>query len=393
MRSDDVRGAQAAQAAQAAQTMTSGRTSRAVCTAIAVALVVSFLGLMARSYHPGTGFTALIGFPAGHDYEVPALRGVPHYDYAGISYDGQYYAQLALDPLLKDPRTDRAMDLAPFRARRILFSWTAYIAGLGRPAWVLEVYALQNVVAWLLLAWLLARWMPPSTPRGLAAWTACLFSHGLLWSARFALLDGPSLVLTAVAVRLSEDGRPWLSAAVAGVNGLGRETNVIGGLAQPVPRARRDWLRLAGAAVLVVLPLLVWEDYLWSIYRSNIFLGTNTQAGLPGVEFAAGIAAAVRSSALLDVCVLVPLLVQAVYIAVHVRRAGEPWWRVAAGYVLLLLVLDRVLVAPSTGAITRVLLPLTVGFNVLLMREARGGRFWPWLVAGNLHLVPAAWIL
>ena len=65
----------------------------------------------------------------------------------------------------------------------------------------------------------------------------------------------------------------------------------------------------------------------------------------------------------------------------------------AAGYVLLLLVLDSVLVNPATGAITRVMLPLSVGFNALLAREGRGARFWPWLALGNLHLVPAAWIL
>jgi len=72
------------------------------------------------------------------------------------------------------------MDLAPFRAQCILFSWTAYMLGFGRPAWIIEAYAIQNVVCWLLLAWLLVRWIPPSSGRGLALWTACLFSHGVL---------------------------------------------------------------------------------------------------------------------------------------------------------------------------------------------------------------------
>jgi hypothetical protein len=369
---------------------------------IAAALVVCFLRMMSRYYHPGTGFTSLIGFPAGHDYEAPAMRGIPHYDYRGAgAYDGQFYAQRALDPLVKDPRTDRAMDLAPFRARRILFSWTAYVAGLGRPAWILEAYALQNVVAWLLLTWLLTRWMSPSTPRGLAAWTACLFSHGLLWSVRFSLLDGPSLALTAAAVRLSEGGHSLLSAAVVGVNGLGRETNVIGGLAQPLPRSWSGWLRLTAMTVVIVLPILVWEDYLRSIYRSTILAGADAQTSLPGVEFAAALASAVQavrlsgveSWAMLDVCVLAPLLVQAVYVVTHGARVREPWWRVALGYALLLVVLDKVLVAPSTGAVSRVMLPLTVGFNALLIRESKGNRFWPWLLAGNLHLIPALWVL
>jgi len=222
------------------------------------------------------------------------------------------------------------MDLAPFRARRILFSWTAYLAGFGRPAWILEAYALQNVVSWIVLAVLLAWWMPPTTPRGLAAWTACLFSHGVLWSARFALLDGPSLALTAYAVRLVEQGHDVASALVAGVNGLGRETNVLGALAQPLPRSWRGWLRLAGLAALVVLPLLVWEDYLRSIYRSNIFAGVDAQTSLPGVEFTRALidtVAQTRIDGLLtgsatNLCILGPLMVQAVFLLVSVTALG-----------------------------------------------------------------------
>src|SRR5688572_10118450 len=64
-------------------------------------------------------------------------------------------------------------------------------------------------------------WIAPTSPRGLAVWTACLFSHALLWSVRFALLDGPSLVLIALAVAAAERGRSLLSAGIVGVAGLG----------------------------------------------------------------------------------------------------------------------------------------------------------------------------
>jgi hypothetical protein len=369
--------------------------------AIACVLVALFVFSIRKYYHPGLGFTALIGLPAGHDYEAPAMRAVPHYDYAGAGvYDGQYYAQRALDPLVRDPLTDRAMDLAPFRARRILFSWTAYLLGLGRPAWILEAYALQNVVCWLILAWLLARWMPPSTPRGLAAWAACLFSHGLLWSVRFALLDGPSLLLISLAVMLSESGRTWVSAVIAGISGLGRETNVLAVLAQPLPTNLRAWARLAGALALVAIPLLVWEDYLYSIYRSTIFAGAEGQATTPGVAFSAAVMTAwahVRSAGLfspagLDLCILGSLLVQAV-VLVFRPRPRDAWWRVGAGYAALLLIMDHVLVTPSTGAITRVLLPLTAAYNVLLVRYSGGKGFWALFLGGNLHLLPGLRVL
>jgi hypothetical protein len=63
------------------------------------------------------------------------------------------------------------------------------------------------------------------------------------------------------------------------------------------------------------------------------------------------------------------------------------WWRVACVYAVMMLFLDPILVAPLTGAITRVMLPLTIGFNILLAKESAPARFWPWFIAGNLHLL------
>ena len=86
------------------------------------------------------------------------------------------------------------------------------------------------------------------------------------------------------------------------------------------------------------------------------------------------------------------IIVQAGYVLIR-REYTSAWWRVALPYVVLLLVLDGVLVNPHTGAITRVLLPLTVGFNVLLASEPRPRHFWPWFAAGNLHLLSALTVM
>jgi len=121
----------------------------------AYALVVAtFLAGVTRYYHPPFGFTAFIDFSStNHPYEIPAVQSAPHFDNPAPSgYDGMYYAQLAVEPLLRDPAIDAALDNPPYRARRILFSWTAYALGLGRPAWILKAYSFQNVIAWLLLA-------------------------------------------------------------------------------------------------------------------------------------------------------------------------------------------------------------------------------------------------
>ena len=362
---------------------------------IAAALVILFLASVARFYHPGTGFTALIGFPAGDTRSSQILRDTPHYEYpAWASYDGQFYAQRAFDPLLRNPDIDHAMDSAPFRARRILFSWTAYVLGLGRPAWILEAYALQNVACWLLLAVLLTRWVPPTSCRGLVLWTACLFSHGLLWSVRFALLDGPSVLLIACAVAAVERRRVLTSAAIVGVAGLGRETNLLAVFAQPAPADTRSALRLAGRLVVIALPVAIWYDYLRSIYRSTLLTGASSFV-LPGTGLAKSwrdVLSGVNQYGLFSgdglwLCLLLAMAVQAAYLLLR-RDYAAPWWRVAVAYAVMMIFLHSELVDPNTGAITRVLLPMTVGFNVLLAREPRWTRFWPWFLAGNLHLIP-----
>jgi len=362
--------------------------------ALALMLCVVFLASVARFYHAGYGFTALLGMPKGHDYEVPELRALPHIDYDGTGYDGQYYVQLALRPTLRDSAIDRAMDSPPYRARRILFSWTAYVLGLGRPAWIVQAYALQNVACWLLLAWLATRWIPLDTGRQFAAWVAALFSHGLLFSVRFSLLDGPSLLLIALAVLATERGRSWLAAAIAGIAGLGRETNLLAAIAlSRGSHETRPWLKLFALAAIVVLPLALWHDYLWSIYRSGSFAG-GEQLARPLSAFLgawrttlAGIRVdGALSPSLHPLLVLVSLTVQAAFL-VFDRQWRDPWWRIAGAFAVLMLIVSPAVWVGSPGAITRVVLPLTFGFNVLLVRAQRG--FWAWFVLGNLHLLPA----
>src|SRR6185436_14989974 len=139
--------------------------------------------------------------------------------------------------------------------------WTAYVLGLGRPVWILDAYALQNVACWLAIAWLITRWISPLTWRGLSLWIACLFSHGLLWSVRFALLDGPSLMLTMCAVAAAEREHALGSAALVGINALGRVTNLLVAVAQPIPRTRTAWVRFAVSLLIAVVPSLIWMDY------------------------------------------------------------------------------------------------------------------------------------
>lgn len=367
--------------------------STATCRALALLLCALFLVSVAGYYRRGFGFTALLGLPKGHEYELPEMQTIPQVDFAGTGYDAQYYVQLALRPTLRDEAVDRAMDSPPYRARRILFSWTAFVLGLGRPWLIVQVFALQNVVCWLMLAWLITRWVPPDTPRLFAAWSAAMFSHGLLFSVRFSLLDGPSLLLIAAAALAIERGRPLLTAGIIGAAGLARETNLLAAVTLARrPRRTIDWIRSGALAAAVLLPLVLWQDYLYSIYRSASFAG-GEQLAPPLTAFAGAwrfaltgiVTEGVPSPALHALFIAISLTVQAAFLAwTHAWR--QPWWRIAAAFAVLMIVVSPAVWVGYPGAITRVVLPLTLGFNILLSRQRR---FWPWWIAGNLHVLPA----
>jgi hypothetical protein len=370
------------------------------------ATVVVFLWSVSAYYGRNTGFTTLICF--GDRFEsrqLPAIAGVPHViHYNSPGYDGQFYAQLAVEPLLRDRAIDRALDTPPYRARRILFSWTAYILGLGRPAWILKAYALQNIVAWLLLAWLLLRWLPPSRPRNYVPWLGCLFGVGLIMSVRFALLEAPGLLLVTLAVVAIERRRPWLAAGLMGLVGLGRETNLAasGAMLDRVPRGVRDGLVLGARLLVAVLPFIAWSLYVRSVYASFSYSNPDSFAG-PFAGYLAKWAVSLDqlrasgwwgSLARFNIAALVSLTTQAGFLLAS-RDWQNPWWRVGVAYCVLIPVLSFAVWAGDPGAATRVLLPMTVAFNVLVVRSRW---FWPLVIAGNLsvlhgvHMLNVPWL-
>jgi len=358
-----------------------------------VVAVVAFLVSVASFHHPNAGFTSLIFF--GSQFEpdrLPAVLSVPHVvDYQSSGYDGQFYAQLAVDPLLRDRRLDKALDTPPYRARRILFAWTAYLLGLGRPAWILNVYALQNVIAWLLLAWLLLRWFPPTAARNFLPWFGCLFGVGIATSFRFALLEGPSMVIIVLAVRAVERNRSWLAAGLLGLAGLGRETNVLasGLLVEAIPRTVRDALRLAGQACLVALPFLLWAAYVRSVYPTFNFSNPDSFS-LPLSGYAgkwAEIISDMRTSgwhsfARFNIGLMIGLTVQVSFLLLR-RDWKSAWWRVGAMYCLVMPFLSFPVWEGYPGAVPRVLLPIAFAFNTQVVKSRW---FWPLVILGNLSV-------
>ena len=368
-------------------------------TAACVLVVAGFLATVARYYHPAYGFTAFLELPAAtHDSELPAVRESPHYDHPGSGgYDGQFYAQLAVEPLLRNPDIDRALDNPPYRAHRILFPWIAWTMGFGRPAWILQAAAIENVLVWLALAWLLWRVIRPASARAFVLWSGCLLAHGLLMSVRYALPDGLSVLLIALAALAVERGRPIVGSLVIGAAGLARETSVLAAtsLVQFVRRSPRSWLFVLGCLILCVLPLVLWLDYLRSIYRLRVLAGgehiTEPLSGLAwklksvsAWVWRDGVTAMTRD----DLASLAGFLTQGSWLVWRIVRYRDlsAWALTGASFLVLTLMTHQAVWDGTPGAYTRVAMPLTIAVNVLLARDPRTS--W-WLIGlVNLSVVP-----
>lgn len=366
---------------------------RPIWRSVAVGLLLLFVLALARFLAPGLGFTSLlsIGAKLGKT-TVPALAAVPHHVYEDShGYDGAYYVQIALDPLLRSAELPGAIDNLHYRAKRILMSWVAWTLGAGQPAWVVHVFPLLNIACWIALAFLLWRWLPPDNPQNLLRWAGVLFSHGACMSVRHSLVDLPSLLAVAVAVawwerRRTAGAKVALAAAV-----LTKETSVLAGLLFAAPPAigRRWWLGNAAALAVIVAPLALWMTYLHVRFGAPPSPGFNNftlpLAGWVGKwrEIHDGVRQdgwlPLHATTLLAV---VALTVQAAFLLAR-WRPGEVWWRVGLGSAVLFLFISQPVWEGHPGAATRVLLPMTLAFNLLVPR----GRAWlAVLVAGNLSV-------
>ena len=359
---------------------------RRLVPAAAFAAVALFVALIARFWHPVYGFTSLIQLDAPNDdLKITAFRELPvfvHRDNGG--YDGLYYAQIAHDPTLRDPELPRAMDNLGYRARRILPPALAWLLGAGQPGWIIHTYPLLNLIAWFTLAILLWKLLAVSDPRGLLAWTGVLFSAGALASVRLALTDLIALTILAAALLAAERSRHHPATALLAAAALARETALIAfaGLAQHPFWSLRNVVR----AFLVTLPLAAWLVYLrWRIGPADAGWANFTFPGAGLVEKWAAATSALftvpdHSLAFTTWLATLGLTTQAVFCATR-WRLDDRWWRIGIAYTILLLFLGTAVWEDFPGAALRVLLPLTLAFNVLVHRTRAP---LAWLLIGNL---------
>lgn len=153
------------------------------------------LGLVGMGYHRETGFPSLIYF--GSDFQTLQLnkiQKIPKVIYPGSGYDEQFYAQLAINPMLNDSQLVQTLDNPQYRVGRILIPALSFLLGLGQPAWILESYELINLGFFWLLIYIFYRFLHPQTIQAFLGVAAALTTTGIVASISRALLDLPAAV-------------------------------------------------------------------------------------------------------------------------------------------------------------------------------------------------------
>ncbi len=366
---------------------------RTLLQALYLLTILLFVTSIFRGFQPETGFTSLILFGDRQEAQATTLlRQTPHYVYPdSLGYDGQFYAQIALEPSLHNPEFKLALDSPVTRSRRILMPGIAHLLGGGVPFLVLEAYATINIFCWLGIAALLLHWMPPIQFRNWMAWTACLFSFGLLFSVRRSLTDGPSALLLLGALRLLEKPLPTSAAGLIGLAALCRETSFLAAISllRPWPPKRSDLLRWIRYGLVLVLPLALWMIYLKSAYgrwtaEEASFTWPLWQFGQKISETWNELLLHGRTTSYRWVALdLISLITQIVFLLKY-RDWKNPIWQIAALYLIFPFAADFPIWEGDSMALMRVILPLTLGFNLLVIQQKRSAL---WLLMGNLTVL------
>jgi hypothetical protein len=365
---------------------------------LGAAAFAELLSAYVRVYTPEYGITKFL--VVGHEFNrrgLAVFRSTPKYmiPHDRWGFDGQFYAELALDPLLRDPQLKIALDDPSYRSRRILTSWLAWAGGLGKPFWILNVYAALNLVFWIGFVVLLTRLFRPYGWAGVAGFAAMLLTCGIIESVRSSLTDFPGYVLMTLSMMIGGAG----GAGVLALSSLAREPNILAVVG--LWKYRPPWLaaikRNALLAAIAGLPLALWVTYvIWRFPIKHSITGNNLTWPLRGImgklgEFSVHAtngdiawrqwySQLYTSEDLHALLTIIAVLTQSIYLYTH-REWENRFWRIGAVFVPFFLCISSI-PWERHFTITRHALPITLAFNlVLAMRPRRG---WVvWFVLGN----------
>jgi hypothetical protein len=333
-----------------------------------------------RQFSAGHSFTKLLEVgPVFLPRALPQFQAIDPVTFHNKGYDGQFYAQVALDPLLRNKQLVTALDIPEYRSRRILMPALAWLLGLGRPLAVVTAYSFINLAAWYAMLTLLVRSERPQTIQDWLCLVAIMLTTGACASFQRSLTDLPAAALMVAAIIAAGISGPiFLALSV-----LTKETYAICAWAPLVDlRAKPNafWRGLAQLA-LILLPTLIWAIYVRSRFPVHFYGDRNFSWPFEGWIY--GFVYLATHRKFFGIVAMFSLLIQFIYLAIR-RRMDSFYWRVAVSFAIASCFLSD---DPFTSEVsfTRDLLPTTIGFNVLLMRDAPA-RFGRWFVAGNIGL-------
>lgn len=366
-------------------------------TAYRLALML-FAALVLIKFSPQTGFTSLIRFgETWNGHRLNSLQALPiAVAQSSNGYDGQFYAQIALDPLLRDAQFDEVLDAPAYRARRILLPAAAAVLGLGNPWWTIQAYALLNSFVWFVFAWRLYRHIGSHDWIAYARWIGCVFSMGALESVRQSLVDLPSLLLLLLAVEAHSRCRFVQSPAWLALGNLTKETSLLSALALQCDlfQGKLPFRRIIISLGACIIPLALWMLYVrhrFPLSPDATALGNFTWPLIGLIDHIEICTAAIMTGNL-DGRYLGGLL-SALGLITQICvlwRNPEPqsaWWRIGATYSVLFVFLSP-WVWSGYWAACRALLPMTIAFNLLLPAQRN---FWPLWTLANLTMLHAVW--
>lgn len=352
-----------------------------LCRILFVVLLASLPTVFVlRQFDPHYGFTKLITF--GEDWlprAIPEVRPFLPPSHTRRGCDGQFYAQLAIDPSLRNGELATACDLPEYRARRIFLPFLAWCIGLGKPAAVLNSYSLLNLFFWYLLLGLLVFSLKPQSVRHWLCIAGTVWTTGVLVSVKHSFVDLPAATLIVLAAVVPLQFR----AIAAAVSILTKESYLIcsWSFVFEAVRARWHWRKIVGQVGIMFGPILLWTFYVHQHFSSG---GWNAHDyGWPMLGWSKAIARISQRHDFIDGIAASSLLVQFVYLLCH-RRLESGLWRIGVTFGIAAAFLGG---DPFIDYVsfTRDLIAMSVAFNALLMKQESA--FLPWYVFGNAGLL------
>jgi len=352
----------------------------------------------ARQYARQHDFTPLIFF--GEMFasrELPEVKALHPALQPGPGYDGQFYAQMALDPTLRRPDIPAATDGIAYRAQRIFLPALAWLLGAGQPRLILSVYALLNVAFFYALLAAVARRLPAVDLRRMLVLYAIMLGSGVIASVEYAVTDLPCATLGFLALAQGEVAGGLLFACAI----LTKPTGVLflAGRLAPVPRWLSEWLWRAGGVAIALVPAVLWQAFLNARFGPHV---DKSQVGWPLAGWAGHLLKLgrvphamafpwrdhtwlLRGADMLELGAMLSVTVQAVFLLAR-PRWREPLWLVGAAFAILFLCLSEKNFG-NAADYTRTIIPMTIAFNFSLLGLRTTRVFLAVFVAGNIGML------